>query len=180
MSVCLSAYLFVCLSVCRLDLFGTLDPFGSSSFSSGSNSTGGFADFSQMSKTRDLFEGRAGWLPDYQKVPSHHHYHSHVSTRLASHGAAEGYYIVRTVSAVSLNYSLFFFLFPVPLPPIFPSPCLCPSFPPLLLPLLLPPILPPLLPPLLPSPPPLLLSPSLSPPLFLSDRKRTRLTSSPL
>lgn len=50
------------------DLFGTLDPFGSSSFSgSSSNNTGGFADFSQMSKVRDPFEGRAGWLPDYQK-----------------------------------------------------------------------------------------------------------------
>ncbi|XP_029987287.1 epidermal growth factor receptor substrate 15-like 1 isoform X2 [Sphaeramia orbicularis] len=48
------------------DLFGTLDPFGSSSFSS-SNSSGGFADFSHMSKPRDPFEGRASWLPDYQK-----------------------------------------------------------------------------------------------------------------
>ncbi|XP_071375145.1 epidermal growth factor receptor substrate 15-like 1 [Centroberyx affinis] len=51
------------------DLFGTLDPFGSGSFSSSSNSTGGFADFSHMSKPRDPFEGRASWLPDYQKVP---------------------------------------------------------------------------------------------------------------
>ncbi|KAG7276095.1 hypothetical protein CRUP_026183 [Coryphaenoides rupestris] len=67
------------------DLFGTLDPFGSSSFSATggatttttttttttssttSSSTGGFADFSHMSKPRDPFEGRAGWLPDYQK-----------------------------------------------------------------------------------------------------------------
>lgn len=51
------------------DLFGTLDPFGSSSFSSNSNSSAGFADFSHMSKPRDPFEGRASWLPDYQKVP---------------------------------------------------------------------------------------------------------------
>ncbi|KAL6108582.1 eps15l1 [Pungitius sinensis] len=52
------------------DLFGTLDPFGSSSFnssSSSSNSSAGFADFSLMSKPRDPFEGRASWLPDYQK-----------------------------------------------------------------------------------------------------------------
>ncbi|KAM7012969.1 epidermal growth factor receptor substrate 15-like 1 isoform 2-T2 [Tautogolabrus adspersus] len=50
------------------DLFGTLDPFGSGSFSSSStNSSAGFADFSHMSKPRDPFEGRAGWLPDYQK-----------------------------------------------------------------------------------------------------------------
>ncbi|KAM4547771.1 epidermal growth factor receptor substrate 15-like 1 isoform 2-T2 [Odontesthes bonariensis] len=50
------------------DLFGSLDPFGSSSFSSSStNSSTGFADFSHMSKPRDSFEGRAGWLPDYQK-----------------------------------------------------------------------------------------------------------------
>ncbi|XP_044054380.1 epidermal growth factor receptor substrate 15-like 1 isoform X9 [Siniperca chuatsi] len=49
------------------DLFGTLDPFGSSSFSSSSNSSTGFADFSHMSKPRDPFEGRASWLPDYQK-----------------------------------------------------------------------------------------------------------------
>uniref|UniRef100_A0A3B4V803 Epidermal growth factor receptor pathway substrate 15 like 1 n=1 Tax=Seriola dumerili TaxID=41447 RepID=A0A3B4V803_SERDU len=49
------------------DLFGTLDPFGSSSFSSNSNSSAGFADFSHMSKPRDPFEGRASWLPDYQK-----------------------------------------------------------------------------------------------------------------
>ncbi|XP_047443068.1 epidermal growth factor receptor substrate 15-like 1 isoform X4 [Mugil cephalus] len=49
------------------DLFGTLDPFGSSSFSTGSNSSAGFADFSHMSKPRDPFEGRASWLPDYQK-----------------------------------------------------------------------------------------------------------------
>ncbi|XP_061834425.1 epidermal growth factor receptor substrate 15-like 1 isoform X2 [Nerophis lumbriciformis] len=48
------------------DLFGALDPFGSSSFSS-SNSSAGFADFSHMAKPRDPFEGRAGWLPDYQK-----------------------------------------------------------------------------------------------------------------
>ncbi|XP_056270949.1 epidermal growth factor receptor substrate 15-like 1 isoform X2 [Pseudoliparis swirei] len=47
------------------DMFGTLDPFGSSSFSS--NSSAGFADFSLMSKSRDPFEGRAGWMPDYQK-----------------------------------------------------------------------------------------------------------------
>lgn len=51
------------------DLFGTLDPFGSSSFSSSSNSSSGFADFSHMLKPRDPFEGRASWLPDYQKVP---------------------------------------------------------------------------------------------------------------
>ncbi|XP_069378709.1 epidermal growth factor receptor substrate 15-like 1 isoform X8 [Paralichthys olivaceus] len=49
------------------DLFGALDPFGSSSFSNSSNSSAGFADFSHMSKPRDPFEGRAGWLPDYQK-----------------------------------------------------------------------------------------------------------------
>ncbi|XP_068447382.1 epidermal growth factor receptor substrate 15-like 1 isoform X7 [Clinocottus analis] len=51
------------------DLFGTLDPFGSSSFnsSSSSSSSAGFADFSLMSKPRDPFEGRASWLPDYQK-----------------------------------------------------------------------------------------------------------------
>ncbi|XP_074492694.1 epidermal growth factor receptor substrate 15-like 1 isoform X3 [Sebastes fasciatus] len=49
------------------DLFGTLDPFGSSSFNSSSNSSAGFADFSLMSKPRDPFEGRASWLPDYQK-----------------------------------------------------------------------------------------------------------------
>ncbi|CAI5636785.1 unnamed protein product [Oreochromis niloticus] len=48
------------------DLFGTLDPFGSSSFNS-SNTSVGFADFSHMSKSRDPFEGRATWLPDYQK-----------------------------------------------------------------------------------------------------------------
>ncbi|XP_053178060.1 epidermal growth factor receptor substrate 15-like 1 isoform X4 [Scomber japonicus] len=50
------------------DLFGTLDPFGSSSFSSSSNSSAGFADFSHMSKSRDPFEGRASWLPDYQST----------------------------------------------------------------------------------------------------------------
>ncbi|XP_068599541.1 epidermal growth factor receptor substrate 15-like 1 [Brachionichthys hirsutus] len=49
------------------DLFCTLDPFDSSSFSSSSNSSAGFADFSHMSKPRDTFEGRASWLPDYQK-----------------------------------------------------------------------------------------------------------------
>ncbi|KAM6920990.1 epidermal growth factor receptor substrate 15-like 1 [Xenentodon cancila] len=49
------------------DLFGTLDPFGSSSFGSSTNSSAGFADFSHMSKPRDPFEGRAGWLPDFQK-----------------------------------------------------------------------------------------------------------------
>uniref|UniRef100_A0A3P8UKB0 Epidermal growth factor receptor pathway substrate 15 like 1 n=1 Tax=Cynoglossus semilaevis TaxID=244447 RepID=A0A3P8UKB0_CYNSE len=49
------------------DIFGTLDPFGSNSFSSSSNSSGGFADFSHMSKPRDPFEGRASWLPDYQQ-----------------------------------------------------------------------------------------------------------------
>lgn len=48
------------------DLFGSLDPFGSSSFSS-TNTSAGFADFSHMSKPRDPFEGRASWLPDYQK-----------------------------------------------------------------------------------------------------------------
>ncbi|XP_056895424.1 epidermal growth factor receptor substrate 15-like 1 isoform X9 [Takifugu flavidus] len=54
------------------DLFGTLDPFGSSTFSSSSsssNTSAGFADFSHMLKPRDPFEGRASWLPDYQKVP---------------------------------------------------------------------------------------------------------------
>lgn len=54
------------------DLFGTLDPFGSSTFSSSSsssNASAGFADFSHMLKPRDPFEGRASWLPDYQKVP---------------------------------------------------------------------------------------------------------------
>lgn len=56
------------MSVSPSDLFGTLDPFGSSSFSSSSNSSAGFADFSHMSKPRDPFEGRASWLPDYQKV----------------------------------------------------------------------------------------------------------------
>uniref|UniRef100_A0A3Q0QSY4 Epidermal growth factor receptor pathway substrate 15 like 1 n=1 Tax=Amphilophus citrinellus TaxID=61819 RepID=A0A3Q0QSY4_AMPCI len=40
--------------------FGTLDPFGSSSFSSSSNISAGFADFSHMSKPRDPFEGRFG------------------------------------------------------------------------------------------------------------------------
>ncbi|XP_070765074.1 epidermal growth factor receptor substrate 15-like 1 [Enoplosus armatus] len=42
------------------DLFGTLDPFGSSSFSSSSNSSTGFADFSHMSKPRDPFEAGLG------------------------------------------------------------------------------------------------------------------------
>ncbi|XP_077439332.1 epidermal growth factor receptor substrate 15-like 1 isoform X3 [Vanacampus margaritifer] len=52
-----------------VDLFGALDPFGSSSFSSNSNSSSaGFADFSHMAKPRDPFEGRASWLPDYQKA----------------------------------------------------------------------------------------------------------------
>lgn len=47
-----------------------MDPFGSSSFSgSSSNTSAGFADFSHMLKARDPFEGRASWLPDYQKVP---------------------------------------------------------------------------------------------------------------
>ncbi|XP_049588096.1 epidermal growth factor receptor substrate 15-like 1 isoform X2 [Syngnathus scovelli] len=51
------------------DLFGALDPFGSSSFSGSSNSSSaGFADFSHMAKARDPFEGRASWLPDYQKA----------------------------------------------------------------------------------------------------------------
>ncbi|XP_016522715.1 epidermal growth factor receptor substrate 15-like 1 isoform X2 [Poecilia formosa] len=50
------------------DLFSTLDPFGSSTFNSATNSCTGFADFSHMSKARDPFEGRANWLPDYQKV----------------------------------------------------------------------------------------------------------------
>uniref|UniRef100_A0A7N8XA61 Epidermal growth factor receptor pathway substrate 15 like 1 n=1 Tax=Mastacembelus armatus TaxID=205130 RepID=A0A7N8XA61_9TELE len=45
------------------DLFGTLDPFGSSSFSS-CNSSAGFADFSQMSKLRDPFEGRSVFVDD--------------------------------------------------------------------------------------------------------------------
>ncbi|XP_029943510.1 epidermal growth factor receptor substrate 15-like 1 isoform X2 [Salarias fasciatus] len=43
------------------DLFGTLDPFGTGSFSSGST---GFADFSHMIKEP---EGRTGWQPDFQK-----------------------------------------------------------------------------------------------------------------
>ncbi|XP_068175016.1 epidermal growth factor receptor substrate 15-like 1 isoform X2 [Antennarius striatus] len=47
------------------DLFCSLDPFDAGPLSS-SNSFG-FADFSHMSKPRDPFEGRAGWLPDYQK-----------------------------------------------------------------------------------------------------------------
>uniref|UniRef100_A0A671Y869 Epidermal growth factor receptor pathway substrate 15 like 1 n=1 Tax=Sparus aurata TaxID=8175 RepID=A0A671Y869_SPAAU len=46
------------------DLFGTLDPFGSSSFSSSSNSSAGFADFSHMSKPRDPFEGRSVFMDD--------------------------------------------------------------------------------------------------------------------
>lgn len=50
------------------DLFGTLDPFGSDSFSSNGSSSAGFADFSHMLKPRDPFEGRATWVPDYQKV----------------------------------------------------------------------------------------------------------------
>uniref|UniRef100_A0A8D3CW32 Epidermal growth factor receptor substrate 15-like 1 n=1 Tax=Scophthalmus maximus TaxID=52904 RepID=A0A8D3CW32_SCOMX len=46
-------------------LFGTLDPFGSSSFcSSSSNSSAGFADFSHMSKPRDPFEGRSVFVED--------------------------------------------------------------------------------------------------------------------
>ncbi|XP_027882554.1 epidermal growth factor receptor substrate 15-like 1 isoform X5 [Xiphophorus couchianus] len=49
------------------DLFSTLDPFGSSTFNSATNSCTDFADFSHMSKARDPFEGRANWLPDYQK-----------------------------------------------------------------------------------------------------------------
>ncbi|XP_015252188.1 PREDICTED: epidermal growth factor receptor substrate 15-like 1 [Cyprinodon variegatus] len=49
------------------DLFATLDPFESGSFSSSTNSSTGFADFSHMSKPRDPFEGRANWLPEYQK-----------------------------------------------------------------------------------------------------------------
>uniref|UniRef100_A0A8C7GAE8 Epidermal growth factor receptor pathway substrate 15 like 1 n=1 Tax=Oncorhynchus kisutch TaxID=8019 RepID=A0A8C7GAE8_ONCKI len=47
-----------------MHLFGTLDPFGSSNSSFGSNS--GFADFSQMSKVRDPMEGRGGF-PEYQQ-----------------------------------------------------------------------------------------------------------------
>ncbi|XP_028300425.1 epidermal growth factor receptor substrate 15-like 1 isoform X5 [Gouania willdenowi] len=51
------------------DLFGTLDPFGSSSFnSSNSSSSAGFADFSIMSKPREVFEGRSSWMPEYQKT----------------------------------------------------------------------------------------------------------------
>uniref|UniRef100_A0A7N6B9W3 Epidermal growth factor receptor pathway substrate 15-like 1a n=1 Tax=Anabas testudineus TaxID=64144 RepID=A0A7N6B9W3_ANATE len=46
------------------DLFGTLDPFGGSSFSSSSNSSAGFADFSHMSKPRDPFEGRSVFVDD--------------------------------------------------------------------------------------------------------------------
>ncbi|CAN9500786.1 unnamed protein product [Ophioblennius macclurei] len=43
------------------DLFGTLDPFGTGSFSSGST---GFADFSHMTKEPD---GRSSWQPEFQK-----------------------------------------------------------------------------------------------------------------
>uniref|UniRef100_A0A3B3ZH62 Uncharacterized protein n=1 Tax=Periophthalmus magnuspinnatus TaxID=409849 RepID=A0A3B3ZH62_9GOBI len=43
----------------KVHLFGSLDPFGSSSFSS-TNTSAGFADFSHMSKPRDPFEGRFG------------------------------------------------------------------------------------------------------------------------
>ncbi|XP_037530188.1 epidermal growth factor receptor substrate 15-like 1 [Nematolebias whitei] len=50
------------------DLFSPLDPFGSSSFSSSTNTYSGFADFSHMSKPKDSFEGRASWLPDYQQA----------------------------------------------------------------------------------------------------------------
>uniref|UniRef100_A0A3Q3W931 Uncharacterized protein n=1 Tax=Mola mola TaxID=94237 RepID=A0A3Q3W931_MOLML len=50
-------------------LFCSLDPFGSSSFSSSTNTSAGFADFSLMLKPKDPFEGRTSWLPDYQKVP---------------------------------------------------------------------------------------------------------------
>uniref|UniRef100_A0A674MCA7 Epidermal growth factor receptor pathway substrate 15 like 1 n=1 Tax=Takifugu rubripes TaxID=31033 RepID=A0A674MCA7_TAKRU len=49
------------------DLFGTLDPFGSSTFSSSSsssNTSAGFADFSHMLKPRDPFEGRAMFVDD--------------------------------------------------------------------------------------------------------------------
>uniref|UniRef100_A0A8P4GIP4 Epidermal growth factor receptor substrate 15-like 1 n=1 Tax=Dicentrarchus labrax TaxID=13489 RepID=A0A8P4GIP4_DICLA len=46
------------------NLFGTLDPFGSSSFSNSSNSSTGFADFSHMSKPRDPFEGRTAFVDD--------------------------------------------------------------------------------------------------------------------
>ncbi|XP_056132890.1 epidermal growth factor receptor substrate 15-like 1 [Lampris incognitus] len=55
------------------DLFGTLDPFGSSSFSSSSNSTGGFADFSHMSKgfVDDPFSRKSDTpaLPPKKSVP---------------------------------------------------------------------------------------------------------------
>uniref|UniRef100_A0A3B4XJC3 Epidermal growth factor receptor pathway substrate 15 like 1 n=1 Tax=Seriola lalandi dorsalis TaxID=1841481 RepID=A0A3B4XJC3_SERLL len=57
---CITWSLIVNVSVSFSDLFGTLDPFGSSSFSSNSNSSAGFADFSHMSKPRDPFEGRFG------------------------------------------------------------------------------------------------------------------------
>ncbi|XP_013863544.1 epidermal growth factor receptor substrate 15-like 1 isoform X2 [Austrofundulus limnaeus] len=50
------------------DLFSPLDPFGSSSFNSSVNTNAGFADFSHMSKPKESFEGRASWLPDYQKA----------------------------------------------------------------------------------------------------------------
>uniref|UniRef100_A0A3P8Z5K8 Epidermal growth factor receptor pathway substrate 15 like 1 n=1 Tax=Esox lucius TaxID=8010 RepID=A0A3P8Z5K8_ESOLU len=52
------------------NLFGTLDPFGSSTAFAGSNSSfgsncnSGFADFSQMSKVRDPLEGRSGFGDD--------------------------------------------------------------------------------------------------------------------
>uniref|UniRef100_A0A8D3C8Y8 Epidermal growth factor receptor substrate 15-like 1 n=1 Tax=Scophthalmus maximus TaxID=52904 RepID=A0A8D3C8Y8_SCOMX len=95
------------------DLFGTLDPFGSSSFcSSSSNSSAGFADFSHMSKPRDPFEGRAMFvedpfsrkndtpaLPPKKSVPprpkppsgeSHHHITSHCkSTPVSMSGTAD-------------------------------------------------------------------------------------------
>uniref|UniRef100_A0A3P9H3Y7 Epidermal growth factor receptor pathway substrate 15-like 1a n=1 Tax=Oryzias latipes TaxID=8090 RepID=A0A3P9H3Y7_ORYLA len=44
------------------DVFQTLDPFGSGSFST--NSSTGFADFSHMSKPRDPFEGRSAFVDD--------------------------------------------------------------------------------------------------------------------
>uniref|UniRef100_A0A7N8XR66 Epidermal growth factor receptor pathway substrate 15 like 1 n=1 Tax=Mastacembelus armatus TaxID=205130 RepID=A0A7N8XR66_9TELE len=60
---CASPHLLTSLMMSFSDLFGTLDPFGSSSFSS-CNSSAGFADFSQMSKLRDPFEGRSVFVDD--------------------------------------------------------------------------------------------------------------------
>uniref|UniRef100_A0A4W6DV31 Epidermal growth factor receptor pathway substrate 15 like 1 n=1 Tax=Lates calcarifer TaxID=8187 RepID=A0A4W6DV31_LATCA len=64
-SATLPSKVLVIFSHCKSAyLFGTLDPFGSSSFSSSSNSSAGFADFSHMSKPRDPFEGRSVFVDD--------------------------------------------------------------------------------------------------------------------